>query len=130
MKSAKVVAGVLFIVFAAFVTGAYFFYSGRIVKKMTSLPVVEPKAFLNARWGMSKAEVEAANGVTLGLPVIKRQLFTPSSKVDTMRYQSYQQSEQIQFLGRKATVYYIFLTTNYSLMIYLLSGIRRGARWI
>ncbi len=71
-------------------------------------PASSKTAFLNAKWGMSKTQVETANAVTLGPPASKRQLFTPSDRVDASRYQSYEQTVPALFLGRQATVCYVF----------------------
>lgn len=65
------------------------------------------KAFQNAEWGSSPAEVERANGVTLNISASPKRYYTVKSGVDAARYQSLE-SPEVDFLGRKARVTYVF----------------------
>ena len=62
---------------------------------------------MNARWGMSPAEVEKANTAPFKEAQSSPKLFTPKETVkDPSRYRVFQ--SEISFLGRPAAINYVF----------------------
>lgn len=66
------------------------------------------RAFINADWGMSKEEVEKANGLPLERAVSSPIFYKTDPGTDDSRHQTWR-SEGQRFLGRPGTVYYTFL---------------------
>ena len=67
----------------------------------------EKKAFLNALWGMSRAEVETANGRPLQKPSSRQRFYDPPKGTED-RYEIWQVEGQ-NVLGRPAILFYSFL---------------------
>lgn len=110
-RSRTIIAAALFLTL-----GSAALIFGRMPKPLTGpeaglkAPAEAPaptSAFLNAAWGMSKAEVEAADQAVLLAPEAKAKFFTPRPSVDSARYRIYERRD-VEFLGRAATVTYVF----------------------
>lgn len=77
-------------------------------QKTLSPPEIQSrKAFLDAEWGASAAEVERADKVKLGVSTSPKKFYTVKAGIDPTRYKSLE-VQQADFLSRPATVTYIF----------------------
>ena len=75
--------------------------------KKGAVPLFEEnRAFLNASWGMSHEQVEAANRLALQ-PASLSKRFHEAPPAEEKRYQTWQ--AQDRFLDRPAVIYYTFL---------------------
>ncbi|GEM_PF-6710429 len=106
MKFRKLLALLLFL---TALMAAFYIYNQQPVRLQTSPvpPPPPPKAYLNAEWGMSGAQIEIANQTTLQDLSVARKLYTPKEGIDAARYRALEQPGA-RLLDRDAMVYYAF----------------------
>jgi len=87
------------------VLGSAFFYS-RSIQDWLMTRQHHKEAFGKAKWGMSVAQVEKAQGVKLDPPTDQHRYYTPVNGLES-RYIVLKQAD-LTFLGRSAEAHYVF----------------------
>ena len=108
MKSNKLLACASFLILTISLIGGYFFYRRPFIKQITNSPSIEKKAFINTEWGMSVKEVQQVNRIELERIQNYERYYSPKKALrDLKKLEAYKETG-IKFLGREATVTYIF----------------------